>query len=105
MRPVEKCIINNLNKIVDLLTTKGIQVIVQTLPPFDYYCEAHIATWNCVNAFIKSKLSQEVTIFDTVPVLCDADIGTHISKFGGHPNEEGCSHWAHALYAATKDIL
>lgn len=101
----EQAIINNLQKIVDLLTEKGIQVIVQTLPPFDYYCQPHISIWNSVNRFIKSELSKKVTIFDTVPVLCDTDKDTHISKFGGHPNEEGCLRWAQALYTATKDIL
>lgn len=94
----------DLSAIVDALTHAGVKVILQTIPPFDYQGE-QIQTWEDANAFIRQTLAPKAAlVFDNAPILGQAD-APHKTRFGGHPNEEGCAAWAKALYLATKDIL
>lgn len=76
----------------------GKTVILQTVPPFNYK-EKVREEWNEVNRFIKEELSKTADfVFDVVPVLQVNENLSHLAKFGGHPNEEGCALWAEALY-------
>lgn len=76
----------------------GKKVILQTVPPFNYN-EKTCKEWKQVNRFIKVELSKMVDfVFDVVPVLQVSEEQSHLAKFGGHPNEDGCALWAEKLY-------
>lgn len=95
----------NLERIVDLLNKSNAKVILQTVPPFDYD-EEHTVMWNDVNNYIKTELSPNVlTIFDNNPVLRLSEDKPNCAKYGGHPNAEGCSLWADALYDGVKKFF
>ncbi len=94
----------DLSDIVTTLKKSGKTVILQTVPPFDYKGDK-IGMWERVNEFIKTELRPRVDLlFDNVPVLGRAD-APHMSRFGGHPNEEGCAVWAEALFEKTKNFF
>lgn len=89
----------NLKKTVLSLKRHGINVILQTIPPFDYVGE-NIKKHNEINHFIKNNLSEYADmVFDCVPVLSPGNDTPYKAKFGGHPNSEGCEAWAKALYS------
>lgn len=95
-------IVAALDKVVDILAGDGIEVVLITLPPFDYNGE-FIEKWNFVNEHIRNVLAKRVkTVFDVVPVLCGDE--PHKAKYGGHPNAEGCRRWADALFEYLKNI-
>jgi len=98
----EDVIIRNLRTIVERLEENGVQVIVQTIPPFGYD-ETKRPMWERINTFIREELGKNHMIFDTVPVLGDKEKGLNIAKYGGHPNEEGSLLWAQALYKMLKE--
>ncbi len=79
----------NIKKIVDELTDNGTEVILFTVPPFDYQGEK-IEKWQEVNDFINEKLSKKVKVFDTVSIWGKDAPNQNISRYGGHPNAEGC---------------
>jgi lysophospholipase L1-like esterase len=79
----------NIKKIVDILTENGTEVILFTVPPFDWSGE-RIEKWQEVNDFINEKLSKKVKIFDTVSIWGQEAPNTNLSRYGGHPNAEGC---------------
>lgn len=90
--------------IVSALKEAGCRVILQTVPPFDYTEEQRMK-WEKVNNHIKSVMSQKVeAIFDVVPIIGCAD-APHMSKYGPHPNGEGCARWAEALFPVMKAVL
>ena len=94
----------DLARIVALLKAAGKRVILQTVPPFDYTGNA-IEVWQTVNAFIKRELVTRVdALFDNGTVLSRAD-APHSTRFGGHPNEEGCRLWAEALWGAVSHLF
>lgn len=96
---------NNLRKIVDKLSEKGVKVVFQTIPPFDYEGEK-IKVWEEVNRYIKEELSTRVlAVFDAANYLKFSLEEPHRAKFGGHPNEEGCAVWAAELYPVLKEVL
>ncbi len=96
-------ITQDLETIVDLLLKADKKVILQTVPPFDYN-EENTAKWNIVNEFIRGTLSKKVNlVFDVVPVLGKSPEEPHIAPYGGHPNAEGCTIWANALYEKIKE--
>ena len=98
----ESELIEALVKTVEFLKKRDIKIILQTIPPFEYEGEK-IAIWNNVNHFIKTKLARRVDmIFDNAPFLQLDEVNTHKTKFGGHPNAEGCKIWAEELYKAIK---
>lgn len=99
----EEVIIRNLRAIVKELKESGVQVIVQTIPPYDYD-ETKRPMWERINAFIHQELGKEHLIFDTVPVLGDREKGLNFAKYGGHPNETGSALWAQALYKTLKEV-
>ncbi len=100
----EDVIKKNLTVIVDKLKEKGIRVILQTVPPFDYRGD-NIGKWERINAYIKTELSKRADlVFDNSPVLSKNADEPQSSKYGGHPNGEGCAVWAEALYEFLKEL-
>lgn len=94
----------DLTRIIEILNKKGIKVVLQTIPPFDYKGE-NITKWNNINRYIKNVLSKKVyAFFDNVPYLGDKE-KPHIAIYGGHPNEDGCYLWAEAFYEKIKHII
>ena len=100
----EECLKKNLKTIANTLGNKGIRVIIQTIPPFDYD-EFHRTIWSNVNNYIQTELSQKYEIFDTVPVLSVSTELSHMAKYGGHPDEEGCALWAEQLFTQLQNTL
>jgi len=95
----------NLSTIVDALNGEGVKVVLQTVPPFDYTGEL-IEKWKDVNVYIKTVLADRVeAVFDNGPVLSVSEDEPQKTRFGGHPNAEGCRLWAEALYPVMKDVL
>lgn len=95
----EDAIKADLESIVKSYKAMGRTVVIQTLPPFDYVGSL-IEKWVEINRFIKQELAKEADfVFDCVPILGKED-AFHLAKYGTHPNEEGCSIWADALFKA-----
>ncbi len=91
--------------IIDKLKEENITVAIQTIPPFDYKGEK-IDIWNSVNEHIKNELSRKADmVFDIVPYLAQSKENPHLTKYGDHPNEEGCKAWAEALYPHLKQLI
>jgi len=87
----------DLASIVDILKKEDKKIVLQTIPPFDYTGE-NVEVWELVNDYIKTVLKDRVDIvFDVVPVLGNEE-APEKAKFGGHPDEKGCSLWTDALY-------
>ena len=100
----EEQIRSDLAYITDNLKKAGKKVILQTIPPFDYAGE-DIEKWKRINVYIKTVLKEKADmVFDNTVYLGEAE-NTHITRFGGHPNAEGCAVWANALYEETKKIF
>ena len=94
---------NDLKTIVSALKEKGVKVVLQTVPPFDYNEEKR-NIWQDVNDYIKTELIKIVDeVFDCVPVLAD-EIELHKAKFGGHPNGEGCALWGEKLFPVVQKV-
>lgn len=86
----------NLRRIVKILRSRGIRVLVQTVPPF----EGLGAARGQVNDYIKTTL------------VCDGvfDNGFMAARdgaplYGGHPNDEGCALWAEKLTVWLRGML
>ncbi len=90
----------NLQLIVDKLSEAGVEVIVQTIPPFDYSPQ-HKLIWQDVNHFIANDLKNTIFVFDCVKYLCKNEEEPHKAKYGVHPDKEGCRIWGEALYDAV----
>ena len=94
----EEQIKKDLTAIVDNLKNAGKKVVLQTVPPF-HYAGDNIKKWESINLYIKTVLRDKVDmIFDNVPYLGESEQNKQAAKYGGHPNEEGCTVWAEALY-------
>jgi hypothetical protein len=90
--------------VVESLKENGCRVILQTTPPFDYPEERRIV-WEEVTRRIKCEFADKVDlVFDCVPILGEKD-APHMAKYGGHPNAEGCTAWANALYDKVKELF
>ena len=97
-------IVSELHSVVDELREHSCRVFLQTVPPFDYPEERRIV-WEEVNRRIKCEFTDKTElVFDCVPIL-GKENAPHMAKFGGHPDAEGCTLWANALYDAVKDIV
>ena len=94
----------NLQTIVDKLHERGIRVIMQTVPPFDYSEEYRIE-WQEVNNFIKHEIKNVEVVFDCVKCLAKNNHEPHMAKYGGHPNSEGCKVWGEALFEAVAEVI
>ena len=103
--PSEEQTKNDLFYIVNTLKNLGKTVILQTIPPFDYPPERK-EKWERLNHYIKTELAEIADlVFDNVPYLGESTENPQIAKFGGHPNEEGCTIWADALYEAVGHLF
>lgn len=101
----EEQLIKDLDNIVNALIKKNVKIILQTIPPFDYN-EKQIIMWKNANNFILNELSKKVDyVFDTVPHLQESEECPYNSKFGAHPDDEGCEVWAEALYKEIKHLF
>lgn len=90
--------------IVSLLKERGIKVIIQTVPPFDYE-EPFLGIWREVNTYIKETLSKLCNgMFDVVPILGNP-AAAQMARYGGHPNAQGCREWANALIPVVEQVL
>lgn len=95
----------DLKEIAEKLKTRHVQVVLQTIPPFDYEGE-QIDKWIRINNYIKNELVAYVDmVFDVVPILCEIEENVQHVKYGTHPNSEGCRVWADALYPQMKKLL
>lgn len=90
----EDIIKNNIDTIVTELKNAGKNVILFTIPPFDYN-ESREEIWRSVNNYIKNNLSKEVKVYDVVPIWGYEAPNDHKAKYGGHPNEQGSTLLAH----------
>lgn len=97
-------VIKDLRFVIERLKENGCRVILQTTPPFNYPEERRIV-WEEVNRRIKCELCDKVDLlFDCVPILGEED-APHMAIYGGHPDAEGCTIWANALYEKVKDLF
>ncbi|MBQ8546550.1 MAG: SGNH/GDSL hydrolase family protein [Clostridia bacterium] len=87
---------DNITKIVKILRENNVRVILFTVPPFDWD-EEKTKKWNEVNDYINRRLSKKVEIFDTVSILGQNEPNQNLSRYGGHPNKEGCEALANAF--------
>ena len=95
----------NLEKVVDILKNLGIKVILQTIPPFNFY-DQYIGIWKEVNEYLRTTLSKKVDLFfDDAILLKKSDEEEHIARYGDHPNAEGCKVWGEALADKMQEFL
>lgn len=100
-----EAICQNLDKITDALQQNGVRVLIQTVPPFDYDAQ-NTVKWNAVNEYIVNTLAKKAdAFFDNRPVLSESEESPQKAKYGGHPNDFGCSLWADALYEHVKKLI
>ena len=94
-----------LSAILERLRALGKRVIFQTVPPYDYP-EPRRLVWEEVNRYITEELAPRCDrIFDVREVLSLSPEEPHKTRFGGHPNAEGCALWARALYKTVGDMF
>lgn len=95
----------DLTTIVHNLKQNNVNVLLQTIPPFDLG-GAELATWLQLNDFIRNTLSESADqVFDVAAILTDGRIDQGKALYGGHPNEAGCAAWAKALVPVLEDFL
>ncbi len=95
----------NLEKIIAGLKENGAKVIIQTIPPFNFY-DHYLEIWNEVNDYIRKALSKKADLFfDNTVLLQKSQAEPHIAKYGDHPNSEGCKIWGEALAKKIKEFL
>lgn len=100
-----RAIAGYLDSIICKLKSANCRIILQTAPPFDRVGERK-ERWFELNDIIKSELSSKVDLlFDNVPCLRYSEEFPEKSRYGGHPNAEGCLVWAKALYEETKHLF
>lgn len=98
----EEQIKGDLLDLAKTLKQAGKQVVMQTIPPFDYVGE-DIAKWQRINQYILTVIGEQVDlVFDNSSILGKED-DIHIARYGGHPNEEGCRLLAEALYQKIRE--
>lgn len=101
----EELVKKDLLSIILKLKGAGIKVMLQSLPPFDYQGE-NLEKWLHINDYVRNTLSKYADgFFDVVPSLIDGEEKYAKSRYGGHPNAEGCKAWADALIPVMKDWL
>ena len=62
--------------------------------------------WNAINDYLVNELSEEADeFFHVAPLLVDYTQGEGKSKYGTHPNEEGCRIWADAMLPLFREFL
>lgn len=100
-----KQIEDDLLHIIKSLKDAGVKVMIQTLPPFDFGGE-ELECWLNLNFYIRETLSSYADeIFDVVPILIDGEENGGGSKYGAHPNDQGCQTWARKLTPILKQFI
>lgn len=95
----------SLSSIMRFLKERGLTVILQTIPPFDY-SEEYKAIWLEVNEYIRCSLSGLAdTVFDTTEFLGKNGKDDPASAYGPHPNGEGHYLWSQRLLPVLFDSL
>lgn len=98
-------ICSELHALVASLKSEGKRVILQAVPPFDYP-EPRRVVWEQVNAYIMSELSSLADhTFNPGTVLSKSNDEPHLTRFGGHPCEDGCILWAEELYKSMSHLF
>ena len=91
--------------IVRKLKTAGIKVFLLSVPPFDWQGD-ELRRWKAINEYLVTELSKEADcFFHVAPLLVDDTQWEGKSKYGTHPNEEGCRVWADAMLPLFRDFL
>ncbi len=93
-------ICKDITRVVNILEKRGITVIVQTAPPFEY---SESGAENCkqVNEYIKNTFFR---CFDNTRFLCEGgDVASPV--FGGHPHDAGCAVWGEKIALHIKEYL
>ncbi len=93
-------IVGDLAFIIKTLQESGCRVLLQTVPPFEYSPETH-AKWEQVNHTLRTVLRHRADAFFDV----ESALGSDSTRFGGHPNAEGCRLWANGLKKPLADLL
>lgn len=83
--------------IIRKLKAAGVKVFLISVPPFDWQND-YLQRWNAINEYLTNELSKEADgFFHVAPLLVDYTQWEGKSKYGTHPNEEGCRIWADAM--------
>jgi lysophospholipase L1-like esterase len=96
---------DNLETIVSALKAQGKQVILQSIPPFDFEKQPRIDLWESCNRHIRQVLAPKCDGFLDVSTFLSVDGAGQTTKYGGHPSGEGCSVWAEHLLPVLRRIL
>ncbi len=91
----------HLRTVVHRLREKGVRVLLQSVPPFEFSPEVR-ENWRELNAHLRELAAEADGFFDVVPLLCGED---GVPRYGGHPNDEGCAVWADALGPVLEAFL
>ena len=87
----------NLETIVGTLKDHGKKVILQSIPPFDFDKQPRFDLWEKQNRYIRQVLAPKCDGFLDVATFLSVDGVGQTTKYGGHPNADGCSVWAEHL--------
>ena len=91
--------------IVQKLQDAGVKVFLISVPPFDWQ-EDYLVRWNAINEYLVNELSQKADgFFHIAPLLVDYTQWEGKSKYGKHPDEEGCRIWAEAMLPLFREFL
>lgn len=95
----------NLETIVSTLKENGKKVILQSIPPFDFNKQPRIDLWETQNRYIRQVLAPKCDAFLDVSAFLSVDGVGQTTKYGGHPNAEGCTAWAAHLLPVLRRVL
>ena len=95
----------NLDTVVSTLKNSGKKVILQSIPPFDFEKQPRIDLWEEQNRRIRQELAPKCDAFLDVATFLSVDGVGQTTKFGGHPNAEGCRQWAEHLLPVLRRVL
>lgn len=98
-------LLHNLETIVGTLKANGKKVVLQSIPPFDYEKQHRIDLWEEQNRRIRQELAPKCDGFLDVAAFLSVDGVGQTTKYGGHPNGEGCRVWAEHLLPILKCVL
>ena len=92
--------------ITGTLRAAGKEVVLQTVPPFDWADEKR-EIWKAVNGdILENPRKYADHVFDDRPFIGAGEDFSR-SPYGAHPNGEGCARWGNALcdFIAREKIL
>lgn len=96
---------DNLETIISTLKSHGKKVILQSIPPFDFDKQPRIDLWESCNRHIRQVLAPKCDGFLDVSTFLSTDGAGQTTKYGGHPNGEGCSVWTEHLLPVLRRVL